>query len=95
MTNLHLAATRLNNPDLNEVLTAVNQIMLEVKTNPELNAKFRAEPRKFLGALGFNEDLQRELLQGTGGLGINADICINSCFWTCVISRLGISPEAE
>jgi hypothetical protein len=90
MTNLHLAAARLNNPNLNEVLTAVNQIMLEVKTNPELNAKFRAEPRKFLGALGFNEDLQREILLETGGeLAVSCDFI--SCWFTCYHS----TPRAE
>jgi hypothetical protein len=94
MTNLHNALSALQNKNLAERLSAVQQIMAEVKQNPVLMQKFQTDPRRLLGAFGFNEDLQRELIGDKPGLMSDCMwTCWSTCSYTCNNTSIGPSPE--
>jgi hypothetical protein len=84
-------------PSTEDVKKVVAKLRRELKDDPRKYAKFKRNPRAFLGALGLAEDVQNELINDMGlpstALCIFTN-CIHTCWFTkCVLTKIVIKRE--
>ena len=85
-------------PSNEDIKKIVSSLRRKVKTDPKIASQFKKDPRRTLGALGLNEDVQVELLRD---MGVKAPalrawcICTDCCktCWcsACCVTDVGIS----
>jgi hypothetical protein len=65
-------------PNASDATTMVRQFQKDIDCTPRLRASFQEDPNKALAAIGFNEDVRRELIS-------NSRLAAkDSCWFTCV-----------
>jgi hypothetical protein len=82
-------------PDPSTVMDGVTQLLQQLRTDPQRAAAFRTNPRAVLGAHGYNEDIQNEVIAGDASLEVIGgcrSTCTNSCLITdCMLTSCTIT----
>jgi hypothetical protein len=71
-------------PDSDTINQMVEQFESDMKNVPERRAYFKKNPAGYLGQMGFNGDLQREVLNDAGVEDVAA--LLDTCWYTCICS---------
>ena len=82
-------------PSHEDIKEVVARVRREIKGNRKFAEKFKSNPRRTLGALGLNEDVQTELLHEAGISAICwFTDCIHTCWCTkCCLTHLVFEKE--
>jgi hypothetical protein len=81
-------------PDQTTILTAIQQILSEIRSNQNQMVRFQQNPRAYLGSKGLCEDIQNELLRdlsfnvtNSGSLSPCMITSIGCVFTDCIITN--------
>jgi hypothetical protein len=75
-------------PDEAAMRAFVEQLNAALASDKELRARFEADPREVLCERGVALDFQRELLIASGVTGLENDLGISACPFTCLFSQI-------
>jgi hypothetical protein len=84
MTNVKIINGALV-PHPSTVMNGLSQLLEQLRSDPRRAAAFRTNPRAVLGAHGFNEDIQNEVISEDAVLEVR-DHCEETCVNTCIIT---------